>query len=55
VAGAIGIAAALRARFVKITCPHCGYVKQVERKPVAYRVCPRCKRQFPDPIAARKR
>jgi len=54
-AGAIGIAAALRARWVKITCPHCGHVKQVERKPVAHRVCPRCKRQFADPIAARRR
>jgi transposase-like protein len=54
-AGAIGIAAALRACLVKITCPHCGQVKQAERKPVAHRVCPRCTRQFPDPIAARKR
>lgn len=54
-AGAIGVAAALRAGRVPITCPHCGYVKQVERKPVTHRVCPRCKRQFPDPIAARKR
>ena len=54
-AGAIGIAAALRARLIKITCPHCGHAKEVERKPVAHRVCPRCKRQFPDPISARKR
>jgi ribosomal protein S27E len=55
VAGAIGIAAALRARLVTITCPHCGHVKQVERTPVAHRVCPRCKRQLADPIAARRR
>jgi transposase-like protein len=54
-AGAIAVAAVLRARFVDITCPHCGHVKQVERKPAACRVCPRCRRQFPDPIAARKR
>jgi transposase-like protein len=54
-AGAIGVAAALAARLVKITCPHCGHVKQVERKPAEYRVCPRCRRQFPDPLAARRR
>ncbi len=54
-AGAIGVAAALAARHVKITCPHCGHVKRVERKPAAHRVCPRCRRQFPDPLAARPR
>jgi len=55
VAGAIGVAAALRARLVDITCPHCGYTKRVERTPAAHRVCPRCRRQFPDPIGARRR
>jgi ribosomal protein S27E len=50
VAGAIGIAAVLAARFIEITCPHCGHVKRVERKPAARRVCPRCRRQFADPV-----
>jgi len=49
-AGAIGVAAMLAARFVQITCPHCGHVKRVESKPAARRVCPRCRRQFPDPL-----
>ena len=53
-AGAIATAAVLAARLVKITCPHCGQVQQVERKPVAGRTCPRCRGQFPDPVAARK-
>jgi transposase-like protein len=54
-AGAIGVAAALMARHVKITCPHCGHIKRVERKPAAHRVCPRCRRQFPDPLSASRR
>jgi transposase-like protein len=54
-AGAIGIAAALMARTVDITCPHCGHRKRVERKPAACRVCPKCRRQFADPLSARKR
>jgi transposase-like protein len=49
-----GLAAAL-SRVVKITCPHCGYVKAAVRKPVAYRVCPRCHKHFPDPLAKTKR
>jgi transposase-like protein len=49
-AGAIGVAAVLRARMVNIRCPHCGHIKRVERKPAARRVCPRCRRQFPDPL-----
>jgi transposase-like protein len=51
-ASPIALAAAL-SRTTKIKCPHCGLVKLVERKPVHHRVCPRCKRHYPDPIAAR--
>jgi transposase-like protein len=53
VAGAIGVAAVLAARFVEITCPHCGHTKRVERRPARCRVCPRCRRQFADPLTAR--
>lgn len=50
-AGPFAIAAAL-ARTVTIRCPHCGQPKLVERnRPVAYRRCPRCHKQFPDPLA----
>jgi transposase-like protein len=45
------IAAAL-SRLVTITCPHCGHKKQVERRAVAFRSCPKCHRRFDDPIAA---
>ena len=48
------IAAAL-ARQVEITCPHCGLRRLVERKPAHHRVCPRCKKQFPDPLARKAR
>ncbi|HEY6179037.1 MAG TPA: hypothetical protein VIX73_31505 [Kofleriaceae bacterium] len=54
-AGAIGIAAVLAARLIKIICPHCGYIQRVERKSVAYRLCSRCRAKFPDPLAARRR
>jgi ribosomal protein L37AE/L43A len=53
-AGAIGVAAALLARSVQITCPHCGHVHRVDRKPAGLRTCPRCWAAFPDPIAARQ-
>jgi hypothetical protein len=49
------ILAAALSRLAKITCPNCGKVKTVEKKPVAYRVCPRCHKHFPDPLAARRR
>jgi hypothetical protein len=52
-AGPIALAAAL-SRTVPIRCPWCGYRKLVARKaaePVAYRVCPKCKKHFPDPLA----
>lgn len=46
------LAAALR-RTEAIVCPHCGQKKLVENRPAHHRVCPRCKKQFPDPLAAR--
>lgn len=48
-AGPIALAVA-RARLVSITCPHCGHKKLVERKPAEFRVCPRCKKHFRDPL-----
>jgi len=45
--GPIALASAL-ARLVTIKCPYCGHRKVVDRKPTAFRVCPRCKRHFPD-------
>ena len=50
----IAITVAL-SRLVPITCPHCGAKKLVERRPTAFRVCPRCKKQFPDPVRAKKK
>ncbi len=49
--------AALLSRMHTITCPYCGYKKQVQRssKPVAFRVCPNCKKHFPDPLTARRK
>jgi predicted RNA-binding Zn-ribbon protein involved in translation (DUF1610 family) len=43
--------AALLAQQVTISCPNCGYRKRVTRKPVARRVCPRCRKYFVDPLA----
>lgn len=48
-AGAIGVAAVLNARYVQITCPHCGHVQRAERARVTERVCPVCRRPFADP------
>ena len=55
--GAIAIAAALAARRGEIRCPNCGHVHRVDRRPAAYRVCPRCRERFsdPDPGAASRR
>ena len=53
-ANPFALAAAL-ARTVKIVCPHCNYAKAVDRKPVTHRVCPRCKKHFPDPVSAKTR
>ncbi|HVV85920.1 MAG TPA: hypothetical protein VHE35_22830 [Kofleriaceae bacterium] len=52
-AGPIALAAAL-SRLVTLRCPWCGQEKLVTRTPVHHRVCPRCKRQYPDPLAARR-
>lgn len=52
--GPIALASAL-ARLVPIKCPWCGHKKAVMRKPVAFRVCPRCKRHFPDPFTTKKK
>jgi hypothetical protein len=52
--GPIALASAL-ARLVTIKCPWCGYKKAVTRRPVSHRVCPRCKRHFPDPLAKKKK
>ena len=53
-ANPFAIAAAL-ARTTTIMCPYCKYKKVVERKPVHHRVCPRCKKHYPDPLAAKAR
>jgi transposase-like protein len=57
-ANPIALAAAL-SRLVTITCPHCGNKKVVPKRAKAFakafRVCPRCHKQFPDPIARAKR
>lgn len=52
-AGPIALAAAL-SRLVTITCPWCKHQKLVTRAPVHHRVCPRCKKHFPDPLARKK-
>lgn len=49
-AGPIALAAAL-SRLVTIRCPWCGQTKLVTRAPASHRVCPRCHRHFPDPLA----
>jgi hypothetical protein len=51
--GPIVLASAL-SRLVTIKCPWCGYKKAVMRKPCAFRVCPKCKRQYPDPLATKR-
>jgi transposase-like protein len=48
-ANPIAIAVAL-SRLVTITCPHCGQKKTVQARPATHRVCPRCRKQFPDPL-----
>ncbi|HSD88039.1 MAG TPA: hypothetical protein VLB44_11015 [Kofleriaceae bacterium] len=55
-AGPIAIASAL-SRMTPIKCPWCGYRKLVTRhtETVAYRICSRCKRRFPDPLATKKK
>jgi hypothetical protein len=54
-AGPIALAAAL-SRTITITCPWCRHRKLVTKTatPAGYRVCPRCKRHFPDPLATKR-
>jgi ribosomal protein L37AE/L43A len=54
-AGALGIAAVLNARLIKVVCPHCGHMQRVERRPLGHRLCDRCQQRFPDPVASRRR
>lgn len=49
------IGAALARAQVTLTCPHCGFKKSVPRRPAAFRVCSRCKKQFPDPLTKPRR
>jgi ribosomal protein L37AE/L43A len=51
-AGAIGVAAALLLRSVKITCPHCGLVQRVDRTRRSVLTCARCRGRLTDPIAS---
>lgn len=53
-AGPIALASALT-RLIEVKCPWCGYKKLVTRKPVAFRVCPKCKRHFTDAKTAKKK
>ncbi len=55
-AGPIALAAAL-SRVAKIKCPYCKFEKAVARasKPVEFRRCPRCHKNFPDPLAKKKK
>lgn len=52
-AGPIALAAMI-ARMRKLRCPHCGHEKLVDRQPKQFRVCPRCKKHFPDPVRKRR-
>jgi transposase-like protein len=54
-ANPIALAAAL-ARLAKIKCPYCKHEKRVPRKPLPeFRICPKCKRRYPDPLSARRK
>jgi len=53
--GPIALASALARSLVTIQCPFCRFKKQVMRKPQAFRVCPRCKKHFPDPLTPKKK
>jgi transposase-like protein len=54
VANPFALAAAL-SRTTTIECPFCHLKKVVEKKPTHHRVCPRCKKQYPDPLTAKAR
>jgi transposase-like protein len=49
------VVAAMLSRLVAITCPHCKHKKYVARKQAEFRVCPSCKKHFPDPLTPRRK
>jgi len=53
-AGPIALASAL-SRLVEVKCPWCGHKKLVARKPVAYLVCPKCKKHFQSAKTAKRK
>ena len=53
-ANPIALAVAL-SRTVAIKYPHCGFKKLVDRKPKKNRVCPRCRKHFPEVVATRRK
>jgi len=53
-AGPIALASAL-SRLVEVKCPWCGHRKLAARRPVAYHVCPKCKKHFVSPKTSAKR
>jgi len=54
-ANPFAIAAALRRGTATIVCPHCGRKKVVAREAAHHRMCPRCKKHFPDPLTPKAR
>jgi transposase-like protein len=47
---------AMLGRMVAIKCPYCGFRKTVDKtKPTHHRVCPRCKKHFPDPLGTKRK
>jgi transposase-like protein len=54
-ANPIAFAAALAARTRTLTCPFCKHKKLADRAPKTFRVCPRCHKHFPDPLAKKSR
>ncbi|MBA3465321.1 MAG: hypothetical protein H0T46_35645 [Deltaproteobacteria bacterium] len=54
-ANPFAVAAMLARMQVTLTCPHCDQKKVVRRQPAAFRTCPRCKKQFPDPLTKKKK
>ena len=54
-ANPFAIAAALARQQTVITCPRCGFKKQVLKKPASHRVCPKCRKQFADPLSVKAR
>jgi hypothetical protein len=53
-AGPIALASAL-SRLAKVRCPWCRHEKLAQPKAVAFRRCPKCHKQFPDPLRSKKK